>query len=216
MSWRGGAKAPGLALLAVFVFSVFPLTIRYGRAFQPDASMLGATVAGLACWDRRTAHGQPGWLLAGWCLIALGFAIKITSGFLLIPLLLLIARSGRRWEMFAACTTLVPGVLWYLWADHLIGQGVGSRASCRQPLATAGRARPVGSLSSGHPQGGGMVSPRSCVHAVGSFSGGRRAREAGATPMTVIVGFGASGVVRHWQRWGFLPESCTTSITGSR
>jgi 4-amino-4-deoxy-L-arabinose transferase-like glycosyltransferase len=123
---REGAR---VALLAVFVFSVFPLTIRYGRAFQPDASMLGATVAGLACWDRSLASRGRGWLLAGWCLLALGFAIKITSAFLLAPLLLLIARSGRRRQMIAAVSTLVPGMLWYLWADHLIGQGVGSRAS---------------------------------------------------------------------------------------
>jgi 4-amino-4-deoxy-L-arabinose transferase-like glycosyltransferase len=122
---REGAR---VALLAVFVFAVFPLTIRYGRAFQPDASMLGATVAGLACWDRWLAHRRPGWLASGWCLLAVGFAIKITSAFLLIPLFLLIGRSGRRREIIVACTTLLPGVFWYLWADRLIGQGVGSRA----------------------------------------------------------------------------------------
>lgn len=118
-----------VALVAVAVFSVFPLTIRYGRAFQPDASMLGALVAGLACWDRYLAWRNPYWLAAGWCLLALGFAIKITAGFLLIPLLLIIVRQGRYREMIAACTTLVPALLWYGWADHLIGQGVGSRAS---------------------------------------------------------------------------------------
>jgi 4-amino-4-deoxy-L-arabinose transferase-like glycosyltransferase len=123
---REGAR---VALLAVFVFSVFPLTIRYGRAFQPDASMLGTTVAGLACWDRWLDRPSRGWLALGWCLLALGFAIKITSAFLLVPLLLLIARSRRRREIIVAGTTLLPGLVWYLWADHVIGQGVGSRAS---------------------------------------------------------------------------------------
>ncbi len=122
-------EGDGVALLAVLVFSVFPLTIRYGRAFQPDAAMLGAAVAGLACWDRSLARRSPAWRLAGWSLLAVGFAIKITSGFLLIPLLLIIARQGRRWEMVAALTALLPALLWYGWADHLIGQGVGSRAS---------------------------------------------------------------------------------------
>jgi hypothetical protein len=118
-----------VALLAVLLFSVFPLTIRYGRAFQPDAAMLGATVAGLACWDRSLVRGSPYWRLAGWCLLAVGFAIKITSGFLVIPLLWMIARGGRRREIVAACTALLPALLWYLWAGHLIGQGIGSRAS---------------------------------------------------------------------------------------
>ena len=47
-----------VALLAVAAFAVFPLTIRYGRAFQPDAAMLGAVVAGLACWDRYRSRRQ--------------------------------------------------------------------------------------------------------------------------------------------------------------
>jgi hypothetical protein len=68
-------------------------------------------------------------MVAGWCLLGLGFAIKITSAFLLVPLLLLIARSGRHRQMIVACSTLLPGFLWYLWADHLIGEGMGSRAS---------------------------------------------------------------------------------------
>jgi Dolichyl-phosphate-mannose-protein mannosyltransferase len=123
---REGAR---LALLAVFIFSLFPLTIKYGRAFQPDAAMLGATVAGLACWDRALLRRGPSWRAAGWCLLASGFAIKITSAFLLIPLLFMIVHHGRRREMFAAMTTLLPALLWYGWAGHLMGQGVGSRAS---------------------------------------------------------------------------------------
>ena len=46
-SWHGRAKGARVACLAVAAFAVFPLTIRYGRAFQPDAAMLGAVVAGL-------------------------------------------------------------------------------------------------------------------------------------------------------------------------
>src|SRR4051812_20256731 len=40
-----------VALLATAAFATFPLTIRYGRAFQPDALMLGTMLAGLRWWD---------------------------------------------------------------------------------------------------------------------------------------------------------------------
>jgi hypothetical protein len=123
---REGAR---VALLAVLVFSLFPLTIRYGRAFQPDASMLGAAVAGLACWDRSLVRPSRYWRVPGWCLLAVGLAIKITSAFLLIPLLFMIARQGRRRDFIAALATLLPALLWYGWANYLVGQGVGSRAS---------------------------------------------------------------------------------------
>ena len=68
MRRRAGRRA---ALLAAGAFAAFPLTIRYGRAFQPDAAMLGAVVAGLACWDRSrgraTRRVGPGWSPAGRC-----------------------------------------------------------------------------------------------------------------------------------------------------
>ncbi len=117
------------ALLAVGTFAFLPLTIRYGRAFQPDAVMLGATVAGLACWDRWESGGRRYWLAAGWLLLALGFAIKIIAVFLLIPLSLTLPRRRRIARILAACTTLLPALAWYFWADHLVGGGSGSRAS---------------------------------------------------------------------------------------
>ena len=115
-SWHGAAKAASGALLAVLAFAVFPLTIRYGRAFQPDASMLGAVVAGLACWDRyRCRPGAGTGSLAGWCLLALGFALKITSAFLLVPLVFMIVRARGR---MAACSwrarRSLPALLWYV------------------------------------------------------------------------------------------------------
>ena len=123
---RGGRRA---ALLAVGAFAVFPLTVRYGRAFQPDAAMLGATVAGLACWDRWESGGRRDWLVAGWLLLALGFAIKIIAAFLLIPLVFVVFRSGGPPDILMACATLLPALLWYAWADHMVGEGGGSRAS---------------------------------------------------------------------------------------
>ncbi|MGO9464134.1 MAG: ArnT family glycosyltransferase [Isosphaeraceae bacterium] len=123
---RRGARA---ALLAALAFAIFPLTIRYGRAFQPDALMLGAVLAGLACWDRSECHGGSGWLLAGWCLLALAIAVKIIAGFLLVPLCLTILRARRAKDLAAAAATLLPALAWYIWAYHLIQSGGGSHAS---------------------------------------------------------------------------------------
>ena len=206
-----------MALLAVFVFSLFPLTIRYGRAFQPDASMLGATVAGLACWDRSLAASVASrWLVAGWCLLALGFAIKITSAFLLIPLLFLIARSGRRRQMIAACATLLPGMFWYLWADHLIGQGVGSRASADNRsiwLAVLGPSALFDATTLKVVGWSLLVRAFTPLGAVLALVG---LCEANAANHAAIDRSGGSGAVPRWRRWRFWPESCTTSITGSR
>jgi 4-amino-4-deoxy-L-arabinose transferase-like glycosyltransferase len=91
--------------------------------------MLGATVAGLACWDRGESGGRRFWLVAGWLLLALGFAIKIIAAFLLIPLVRVRLRTGRTWRMLMVCATPLPALAWYIWADHLVGGGSGSRAS---------------------------------------------------------------------------------------
>jgi 4-amino-4-deoxy-L-arabinose transferase-like glycosyltransferase len=122
-------EGPRAAYLAVTAFAVFPLTIRYGRAFQPDAAMMGAVVLGLACWDRyHRRHGRY-WLAAAWILVALGFALKITAAFLLVPLVLVIARARTPRAILLVCSTLLPAFLWYAWVLHLLGSGEGSHAS---------------------------------------------------------------------------------------
>jgi Dolichyl-phosphate-mannose-protein mannosyltransferase len=118
-----------VAYLAVVAFAVFPVTIRYGRAFQPDSAMLGAVVLGLACWDQHGSRHRWYWLAAAWLLVALGFALKITAAFLILPLMLVIARARSPREVLIVCSTLVPAVLWYAWAAHLLGSAEGSRAS---------------------------------------------------------------------------------------
>jgi 4-amino-4-deoxy-L-arabinose transferase-like glycosyltransferase len=120
-----------VALLAVAAFAVFPLGIRYGRAFQPDASMLGAVVAGLACWDRYRSRQHWPWLAAGWSLFAVGLALKFTAAFLLAPLLLVILRARGFRVVLAAFSTLMPACLWYAWAYHLLDVHDGSRASAQ-------------------------------------------------------------------------------------
>src|SRR4051812_12921168 len=40
-----------VAILSLAVFAALPVTLRYGRAFQPDALMLGCLLASLRSWD---------------------------------------------------------------------------------------------------------------------------------------------------------------------
>ncbi|APW63364.1 ArnT family glycosyltransferase [Paludisphaera borealis] len=116
------------AVAAAAAFSMLPITIRYGRAFQPDALMLGACTAGLACWDRATS-GNRRWLALGWLLLATGLAAKVIAAFLL-PVALLAVFRNRNWRVVAlVLSMLVPALLWYLWADHLVGGSTGSKAS---------------------------------------------------------------------------------------
>jgi 4-amino-4-deoxy-L-arabinose transferase-like glycosyltransferase len=116
------------ALAAAAAFSMLPVTIRYGRAFQPDALMLGACTAGLACWDRATSRDRR-WLAAGWLLMAIGLAVKVIAAFLLPVAVLAVFRTQRLRVIAFSASTLIPALLWYLWADHLMGDSTGSRAS---------------------------------------------------------------------------------------
>ena len=123
---RGGRRA---AWLAVGAFAAFPVTLRYGRAVQPDAAMMGATLAGLACWDRFQIDRRWPWLAAGWLFLALGFAIKIIAACVLVPLIFVVQRRWRTPEVLAAFLALLPALLWYAWAHSLLMGGGGSRAS---------------------------------------------------------------------------------------
>jgi hypothetical protein len=122
-------EGAGVALLAAAAFALLPVTIRYGRSFQPDALMLGGLVAGLACWEHRESGDRSrGWLFAGWLLMTIGFACKVTSAVALVPLCLAILRPPRARKIRLAGTMLVPVLLWYAWAGHLVAAG-SSRAA---------------------------------------------------------------------------------------
>jgi Dolichyl-phosphate-mannose-protein mannosyltransferase len=122
-------EEPQVALAAVIAFSLFPVTIRYGRAFQPDALMLGAVLAALNCWDRAYDAQARWWLVAGWLLLVVGFAAKVTAALVLIPLAVALVPRRLTGRLLFAVTALVPVLLWYAWASHLIESSGGSRAS---------------------------------------------------------------------------------------
>ena len=123
---REGTRA---ALFAVAALATFPVTIRYGRAFQPDALMLGTLVAGLSCWDEYESGRGPSWLATAVLLLATGFALKIVSIYLLVPLLLVIARPPRPLKVALVLILVLPAFAWYAHAATLLQQGGGSRAS---------------------------------------------------------------------------------------
>jgi 4-amino-4-deoxy-L-arabinose transferase-like glycosyltransferase len=119
-----------VALAASAAAGLMPLTIRYGRAFQGDALMIGCLVASLRCWD----EGGPGldgrWSLAGWLLGATGLALKVISAYLLVPLAWVILVPRRGWRgVIMAGSMLVPAALWYIHAWPLLAGTSGSRAS---------------------------------------------------------------------------------------
>ena len=216
--WHAGAKAPLAAYLAVAAFAVFPLTIRYGRAFQPDAAMMGAVVLGLACWDRHRSNPHWYWLAAAWFLVALGFALKITAAFLLVPLVLVIARARSPRAILTVCSTLLPALLWYAWATHLLGSGEGSRASADNRSIWLGLLGPAALLK---PETLKFVGWFLFVRAFTPLGAGlaliglwayraRELTEAIATAMPC----GWSGESRHWLPWRFSRRNCITSITG--
>jgi len=133
-----------VAILALAAFTFFPLTIRYGRAFQPDAMMLGCLLAGFRCWDQYERGDGQGWIIPGGVLIAVGLALKIVWAPLLVPLITLRHRrdvsedrasgSGKERRIWLArCAQIgllvVPALLWYLHAASAIADGGGSRAS---------------------------------------------------------------------------------------
>lgn len=122
-------EGTAVAMASVATFAVFPLTIRYGRAFQPDALMLGALVAGLRCWDEFEVGNGRAWLVVGGFLLATGLATKIVAASILVPLVAAILRPRRAWKVALAAALIVPALLWYLHAVSLLAEGGGSRAS---------------------------------------------------------------------------------------
>jgi hypothetical protein len=61
--------------------------------------------------------------------LALGLAAKITSAFVLVPLVLGIIARPKAGKALLAFSAVLPVLLWYLWANHLVESGGGSRAS---------------------------------------------------------------------------------------
>jgi Dolichyl-phosphate-mannose-protein mannosyltransferase len=105
-----------VAFLALASFGLFPVMIRYGRAFQPDALMVGCVLAGLRGWDEYETSANWRWAVFGGFVLAIGLAVKITVAWALIPFVLILSRWKVRWRLAVSVAMLVPAASWYLYA----------------------------------------------------------------------------------------------------
>src|SRR4051812_379412 len=60
--WRAIVLAP------ILVLPYFPVCVRYGRAFQPDALALGLVLAGIRAWDAHERIGGRWRIVLAWAL----------------------------------------------------------------------------------------------------------------------------------------------------
>jgi Dolichyl-phosphate-mannose-protein mannosyltransferase len=118
------------AFVALGSFCCFPVMIRYGRAFQPDALMLGCVLAGLRGWDEYEDHGNWRWAVFGGFVLAIGLALKVTVAWALVPFVLIVRRWPIGWRFAASVAMLMPALAWYLYAWNEIARAdSGSLAS---------------------------------------------------------------------------------------
>ena len=65
----------------------------------------------------------------GWLLLAPALAVKVIAAYVLVPLIFGIERRRSPFRVALAGATLVPALLWYLYAAAVLAEGEGSRAS---------------------------------------------------------------------------------------
>ena len=119
-----------VALAALASFGLMPVTLRFGRAFQPDATMVGFVLLGLRAWDEFQAGGWTRYALVGGFVLALGLATKVTVAWVLIPFALVVTRWPLRGRLGAGVLMLVPALAWYGYAWSQLDPGSSqSRAS---------------------------------------------------------------------------------------
>lgn len=117
-----------VALISVALFSLAPIVFRYGRAFQPDMLMLGLQLASLRLFDQATPP-SPARTAIAWIALSTSLALKITSAYIMVPLLSMTPGSKKAARACAFGLALLPALFWYAHAAILIQGGFGSRAT---------------------------------------------------------------------------------------
>ena len=189
----------GVALVALASFGSFPVMIRYGRAFQPDALMVGFVLAGLRGWDEFEATGDRRWAAFGGFVLATGLAVKITSAWALLPFLVMVARLPVAFRLGLAGRDAGSGVLV---VSPCLGRGWASR---RGLAGVVGQRRDL--------------APARLAGELASFRHDREHRAGLVVRSFTPVGFGLAMVGlfffgrldRLWQAWGV---GCALSVAG--
>ncbi len=104
---RMGAR---IALLATAVYSVQPLGIFFGRAFQPEPAMMAGSLAALWATDRWAARGGAGNYLLAVAAFIFAVAAKLPA-LLVAPAVFLLALQRSRWDRLAPWMLVVAPVL---------------------------------------------------------------------------------------------------------
>ncbi|MDX2036499.1 MAG: glycosyltransferase family 39 protein [Isosphaeraceae bacterium] len=139
----GRRSGSATAWLAVGFFAAMPVSVRFGRAFQPDALMLGLTLAGMRLRD----DGRP---RLGLLAVALGLATKVLGAFLLVPLVFGRDRTrdrepgSIRFDLGFAALALLPATAWYLHASSALGASAEASASAEIAATWARRLGALG------------------------------------------------------------------------
>lgn len=122
-------RAPASRWPTMLAFLLLPLSLRYGRAVQPDMLALALVLVGLSGWSRWSERGGLIWFAAGFLTLSAGIATKALGAFALLPVACLIAPrltgfgafrpSQYVWTGLLLAAHLIPAGLWYLHAAQL-------------------------------------------------------------------------------------------------
>jgi 4-amino-4-deoxy-L-arabinose transferase-like glycosyltransferase len=127
------------ALSAAAAVAAFPITIRYGRAFQPDSLALGCAIAGVALFDSSQQIQVRSRLrilinVVAWLSLATGIALKFVTAIAPMAALAVVIDQPKKIKKLALASTLIPALVWYVHAARMLLGGAGSLAS-RQSAA---------------------------------------------------------------------------------
>lgn len=112
-------------LLAALVMAVTPASVAIDRSNLPDSCLLLVLLLAGAALLRATQGARWGWLLAATALVGLGFNVKLTAAYLVLPSFYLVywlgasaTRRTRAGHLVAATVVLVAVSLsWPLFVD---------------------------------------------------------------------------------------------------
>ncbi len=110
--------------IIVFLYAISPLAIKYGRAFQPDATLVFFLSAGIYFFFSYAKRAKKSHLWIALLFITISGLMKLTSLYILLPLMYLGLKAKRtsflhlfKMLIFILVVIGVP-LCWYVYAHH--------------------------------------------------------------------------------------------------